>query len=103
MTPLSAPSDGRLLALVGDARFPERYKPILVEFFAAYRAALAEAGLPSLPLQRPIVSLSGGERTRVAMSRLLIEAPDLDAAIGWAKKIPGGPNYAIEVRPIHPM
>jgi hypothetical protein len=30
----------------------------------------------------------------------LVEAPDLDAAIGWAKKIPGGPNYAVEVRPI---
>jgi hypothetical protein len=33
----------------------------------------------------------------------LVEAPDLDAAIGWAKKIPGGPNYAIEVRPIWPL
>ncbi|THD64642.1 YciI family protein [Phenylobacterium sp.] len=33
----------------------------------------------------------------------LVEAPDLDAAIGWAKKIPGGPNYAVEVRPIHTM
>jgi hypothetical protein len=33
----------------------------------------------------------------------LVEAPDLDAAIGWAKKIPGGPNYAVEVRPIHVM
>ncbi len=33
----------------------------------------------------------------------LIEAADLDAAIGWAKKIPGGPNYSIEVRPIWPL
>ena len=41
------------------------------------QAALAEAGLPSLPLHRPIASLSGGERTRVALARLLIEAPDL--------------------------
>jgi ATPase subunit of ABC transporter with duplicated ATPase domains len=40
-------------------------------------AALAEAGLPSLPLHQPIASLSGGERTRVALARLLIEAPDL--------------------------
>ncbi len=39
--------------------------------------ALAEAGLPSLPMHRPIVSLSGGERTRLALARLLIEAPDL--------------------------
>ncbi|HEX5263392.1 MAG TPA: YciI family protein [Phenylobacterium sp.] len=33
----------------------------------------------------------------------LIEAPDLDAAIGWGKKIPGGPNYAVEVRPVWSM
>jgi len=33
----------------------------------------------------------------------LIEAPDLDAAIAWGKKIPGGPNYAIEVRPVWQM
>ena len=33
----------------------------------------------------------------------LVEASDLDAAIGWAKKIPGGPNYAVEVRPVWPM
>jgi len=33
----------------------------------------------------------------------LIEAPDLDAAIGWAKKIPGGPHYSVEVRPVHAM
>jgi len=31
----------------------------------------------------------------------LVEAPDLDAAIAWGKKIPGGPNYSIEVRPLH--
>ena len=30
----------------------------------------------------------------------LIEAPDLDAAIGWASKIPGAEYGAIEVRPI---
>jgi len=41
------------------------------------QAALAEAGLPSLALDHPIVHLSGGERTRVALARLLIEAPDL--------------------------
>ena len=33
----------------------------------------------------------------------LIEAADLDAAIAWGKKIPGGPNYSIEVRPIWPL
>ncbi len=44
---------------------------------ARIQAALAEASLPSLPLHRPIASLSGGERTRVALARLLIEAPDV--------------------------
>jgi ATPase subunit of ABC transporter with duplicated ATPase domains len=44
---------------------------------ARIQVALAEAGLPSLSLHRPIVSLSGGERTRLALARLLIEAPDL--------------------------
>ena len=39
--------------------------------------ALIETGLASLPLERPIASLSGGERTRVALARLVIEAPDL--------------------------
>src|SRR6476646_6997388 len=41
------------------------------------QAALTDAGLPSLSLHRPIASLSGGERTRLALARLLIEAPDL--------------------------
>ena len=27
----------------------------------------------------------------------------LDAAIAWGRKIPGGPNYAVEVRPIWPI
>jgi ATPase subunit of ABC transporter with duplicated ATPase domains len=40
-------------------------------------AALIEIGLPDMPLNRMIASLSGGERTRVALTRLLIEAPDL--------------------------
>ncbi|MBX7249802.1 MAG: ATP-binding cassette domain-containing protein [Caulobacteraceae bacterium] len=39
--------------------------------------ALAEVGLPGLALDRRIATLSGGERTRVAIARLLIEAPDL--------------------------
>ncbi len=40
-------------------------------------AALAETGLRALPPDRPLASLSGGERTRVALARLLIEAPDV--------------------------
>ena len=44
---------------------------------ARIQAALVEAGLPSLPLDRPVASLSGGERTRLALARLSIEAPDV--------------------------
>lgn len=39
--------------------------------------ALTEAGLGRIGLHRSIESLSGGERTRIGIARLLIEAPDL--------------------------
>jgi len=40
-------------------------------------AALVEVGLVGLDLDRTTGSLSGGERTRVGIARLLIDAPDL--------------------------
>lgn len=40
-------------------------------------AALAETGLAGMEVDRKLASLSGGERTRVAIARLRIEAPDL--------------------------
>jgi ATPase subunit of ABC transporter with duplicated ATPase domains len=39
--------------------------------------ALGGTGLASSPLDRSVASLSGGERTRVALARLLIEQPDM--------------------------
>lgn len=40
-------------------------------------AALAEVGLRSFEVDRPASSFSGGERVRLALARLLLEAPDL--------------------------
>lgn len=39
--------------------------------------ALSGTGLPRLDLARPLASFSGGERTRLAIARLLIDPPDL--------------------------
>ena len=40
-------------------------------------AALATVGLPAMPLDRRIGTLSGGERTRIGIARVRLEAPDL--------------------------
>lgn len=40
-------------------------------------AALSAVGLPEIPLDRSIGKLSGGERTRIGIARLRLEAPDL--------------------------
>jgi ATPase subunit of ABC transporter with duplicated ATPase domains len=39
--------------------------------------ALAEVGLPGIDLTRTLATLSGGERTRIAIARLLLQQPDL--------------------------
>ncbi|AUW60138.1 ABC transporter [Sphingobium sp. SCG-1] len=44
---------------------------------AAVETALADIGLPGVDLERPMGSLSGGERTRIGIARLAIERPDL--------------------------
>ncbi len=40
-------------------------------------AALSGVGLSALDLDRPLASLSGGQRTRVALARVVIASPDL--------------------------
>jgi len=44
---------------------------------AAVDAALADIGLAGVDIERPMGSLSGGERTRIGIARLAIERPDL--------------------------
>lgn len=44
---------------------------------ARVEAALADTGLAGMALDRPMGSLSGGERTRIGIARLLIARPDL--------------------------
>ncbi|MBN8999084.1 MAG: ABC-F family ATP-binding cassette domain-containing protein, partial [Rhizobiales bacterium] len=39
--------------------------------------ALAAIGLPPLPPERPTATLSGGQRTRLALAALLLDAPDM--------------------------
>ena len=41
----AAPSVDRVRSLAADPRFPEKFKPIVAAFFAAYRAALTDADL----------------------------------------------------------
>jgi ATPase subunit of ABC transporter with duplicated ATPase domains len=40
-------------------------------------SALSEVGLPSLELDRPISTLSGGQQTRLALAALLVQQPDM--------------------------
>jgi hypothetical protein len=109
-----------LLVIYSDENF--RDEPTLQEISAAHMrlgAELRESGAmvggnrlrPSstattVKTQNGVQSLHDGpyaETREQLAGYYLIEAPDLDAAIGWAKKIPGGPNYAIEVRPVWQM
>jgi hypothetical protein len=69
--------------------------------FAAFNEALFKSG-----------AYIGGERLRPTSAAstvrvrdqkaVVIDVPDLDAAIEWAKKCPSARNGSIEVRPIWP-
>jgi ATPase subunit of ABC transporter with duplicated ATPase domains len=44
---------------------------------ARLATAFAAVGLPELPPDRPVATLSGGQRTRLALAALLLDAPDI--------------------------
>ncbi|HYD14110.1 MAG TPA: ABC-F family ATP-binding cassette domain-containing protein [Allosphingosinicella sp.] len=84
------PSDGTLAAALGVAGALARLERLTqgegsaedmaeADWTLAERldAALADVGLPGADLGRDAASLSGGERTRLGLARLLVEAPDL--------------------------
>ena len=56
--------------------FTRNLNEVRQEFFRL-DAALTDVGLEGIVLERPMGSLSGGERTRVGMARLAIAKPDL--------------------------
>jgi hypothetical protein len=101
------------------AAYPKAQEETILGAYGAYMQAMKEAGV-----------LLGGERLRPTSTATVvrvkdgktsvlngpyaevkeqlggyfaIEAPDLDAAIGWAARCPGAQYGAIEVRPIWPM
>ncbi|MGV3489981.1 MAG: ABC-F family ATP-binding cassette domain-containing protein [Devosia sp.] len=44
---------------------------------ARIATALADVGLPALTIDRPIATLSGGQRTRLSLAALLVQQPDM--------------------------
>jgi len=87
--------------------------------FGAYTTALKESGayVTGAPLQATSTSTSihgGGSGATVLDGPFaetkeqlggfyLIEAPDLDAAIKWARRCPGTESGTVEVRPVAAM
>lgn len=73
ITPILTAMDRIMAGTGGDADFAA------ADWTIEARAlqALADAGLPGMPFNRLMGSLSGGERTRAGIARLLLDAPDL--------------------------
>jgi hypothetical protein len=87
--------------------------------YGAYTQALKEAGALRAGERLQPTSTATVVRTKNGKTSVLngpyaevkeqlagyyvIEAADLDAAIGWAARCPGAADGAIEVRPIWPM
>jgi hypothetical protein len=99
----------------GEGEISEEVIAAAREAFGAYGRALESAGvLLSADVLQPsaatttVTCREGGLRvqdgpfaeTREALAGIFVlEAPDLDAAIGWAEKCPGAQWGVIEVRP----
>jgi hypothetical protein len=107
-------SDEAAMATTSDAERGE-----MTAAYAAYTEAMAGAGVLAggnrlRPSSAATTVRSPGGKTQVldgpyaeTKEQLggyyLIEAPDLDAALSWAKRCPGAAYGAVEVRPIWAM
>jgi hypothetical protein len=98
---------------------PEATKIERTAAYGAYAQAMVQAGVMVAgdrlrPVSAATTVRTTGGKTQVldgpyAETKeqlggyFLIEAPDLDAALSWAKRCPGAGHGAIEVRPIWQM
>jgi ATPase subunit of ABC transporter with duplicated ATPase domains len=63
----------------GDSALQAKYDTILHQFskFQSLPAILAPLGLANIPLDTPVEHLSGGQKTRLMLARVLLEEPHL--------------------------
>ena len=71
-----APELDRLARITNGDGTPEDFEHADWTLETRLEKALVETGLDGVDITRKIASFSGGERTRIAIARLLLEAPD---------------------------
>jgi hypothetical protein len=105
-----------LLLIYGDEAKMQALNPERTAAYVAYAQALRQAGvlqggnrLQPVATARTVrrrngkASITDGpfaETKEVLGGYVLIEVPDLDAALVWAERCPGAAHGSIEVRPI---
>jgi ATPase subunit of ABC transporter with duplicated ATPase domains len=66
----------RLARLEAGSGTPEDFESADWTLDARIAQSLAQVGLPELDLARPVATLSGGQRTRLSLAALILDAPD---------------------------
>ena len=67
----------RLARIEDGSGTPEDFESADWTLEARIAQSLAAVGLPALDLARPVATLSGGQRTRLSLAALLLDAPDV--------------------------